>query len=49
MATIRKRNGKWAVEVRKVGYPKIYRTFIDKTSANKYAREVETSMDKNTF
>ena len=49
MATIRKRNGKWAVEVRKVGYPKIYRTFLDKTSATKYAREVETSMDKNTF
>jgi len=28
MATIRKRNGKWAVEVRKVGYPKLHRTFI---------------------
>ena len=23
MATIRKRNGKWAVEIRKVGYPNI--------------------------
>ena len=49
MATIRKRRGQWAVEVRKVGYPKIYRTFIDKTSARKYAQQVEASMHANTF
>ena len=29
MATIRKRRGKWAVEVRKVGYPKIIYSYAD--------------------
>ena len=49
MATIRKRNGKWAVEVRKVGYPKVYRTFFEKTTALKFAKDIETQMDKNIF
>jgi integrase len=49
MATIRKRNGKWAVEVRKVGYPKLHRTFFEKTTALKFAKDIETQMDKNIF
>ena len=49
MATLRKRNGKWKVEIRKVGYPKVYRTFFEKTTALKFAKEVETQMDKNIF
>jgi len=49
MATIRKRNGKWAVEVRKVGYPKLHRTFFEKKDALRFAKEVESQMDKNQF
>ena len=49
MATIRKRRGKWFVEIRKSGYPKIYRTFFEKTDAKKYAKDIETQMDKNIF
>ena len=49
MATLRKRNGKWKVEIRKVGYPSIHRTFFEKKDALKFAKEVETQMDKNQF
>ena len=49
MATLRKRNGKWKVEIRKVGFPSINRTFLDKTSARKFAQKIEASMDANTF
>ena len=40
MATLRKRNGKWKVEIRKVGFPSINRTFLDKTSARKFAQKI---------
>ena len=49
MATIRKRKGRWYVEIRKVGYPKVYRTFFEKTTALKFAKDIETQMDKNIF
>ena len=49
MATIRKWNGKWKVEIRKSGYPKIYRTFFEHKVALKYAKDIETQMDKNIF
>ena len=49
MATIRKHIGKWKVEIRKSGYPKIYRTFFEKKDALKFAKEIETQMDKNQF
>ena len=49
MATIRKKNGKWKVEIRKSGYPNIYRTFFEHKTALKYAKDIETQMDKNIF
>ena len=49
MATIRKKHGKWKVEIRKSGYPNIYRTFFEKATALKYAKDIETQMDKNIF
>ena len=49
MATIRKWNGKWKVAIRKSGYPKIYRTFFEHKIALKYAKDIETQMDKNIF
>mgnify|MGYP003119696780 FL=1 len=50
MATIRKiRSGKWFVEIRKKGYPNISKAFLEKSTASKWAREVEMQMDKNIF
>ena len=49
MATIRKKNGKWKVEIRKSGYPNIYRTFFEHKTALKYAKDIKTQMDKNIF
>ena len=39
-ATIRKWLGKWKVEIRKKGYPKIYRTFFDKNTAHKFVKDI---------
>jgi len=35
MATIRKRNGKWHVQIRRYGYPSQNKTFISKKTAEK--------------
>ncbi len=49
MGTIRKVKGKWRVEIRKKGYPKIYKSFIDVKDARRFAREVESQMERNVF
>jgi hypothetical protein len=36
MATIRKRLGKWQVQIRRKNYPKIIKTFTEKSSADKH-------------
>ena len=50
MATIRKRqSGKWQVIIRKKNYPPAVRSFIEKSTASKFAKDVETQMDKQIF
>ena len=49
MGTIRKVKGKWRVEIRKKGYPKIYKSFFDVKDARRFAREVESQMERNVF
>ena len=49
MATIRKRLGKWQVQIRRKNYPNIIKTFIEKSSADKYVREIEVLMDREQF
>jgi integrase len=50
MATIRKlENGKWQVSIRKSNHKAIYKTFIEKTVARKWAREVESQIEKDTY
>tara|TARA_Y100000310_G_scaffold27153_1_gene25831 strand:+ start:1025 stop:2047 length:1023 start_codon:yes stop_codon:yes gene_type:complete len=50
MATIKKReNGKWQAKIRRKGYPSQSKTFVTKTEATKWARDVESDMDKSTF
>ena len=49
MATIRKRLGKWQVQIRRKNYPNIIKTFAEKSSADKYVREIEVMMDRVQF
>ena len=49
MATIRKRLGKWQVQIRRKNYPNIIKTFTEKSSADKYVREIEVLMDREQF
>jgi integrase len=47
MATIRKRNGKYQVQVRRVGHPLISRTFIEHKDARQWARQMELAADRH--
>lgn len=50
MATIEKRGtSQWRVKVRKKGYPVLTQTFTKKAFADRWARDVESSMDKGIF
>jgi hypothetical protein len=49
MASIRKRFGKWQVNIRKKGHPAIYKRFHDIKDARKFARTVESQMERNVF
>ena len=45
MATLRNRNGKWHVQVRRSGHPPCTRSFLSKTESHKWARRVEAELD----
>ena len=49
MATIRKLRDKWQVIIRKKNYPNISKVFIEKKTANKWAKQVETKMERGIF
>ena len=46
MATIRKRNGRYHVQVRKNGYQTVTKTFTSVTTARKWASGVESDMER---
>lgn len=46
MATIRKRNGKWEVQVRRHGFPAKTRSFQSKADAKEWATEIERRHDR---
>ncbi|MCJ2139985.1 site-specific integrase [Methylobacterium sp. E-066] len=46
MATIRKRNGKWHVQVRRKGSPALTRSFLTKTDAQVWVRHIEAEADR---
>lgn len=46
MATFRQRSGTWQARVRIKGYPTETKSFTTKAEAQKWAREMESSMDK---
>ena len=45
MATLRNRNGKWHVQVRRTGHATRTRSFLSKTEAHRWARRVEAELD----
>lgn len=46
MATIRKRNDRWQVQVRRKGSPTLTRSFLAKADAQAWARQIETEADR---
>ena len=49
MASIYKRNGKWRVEIRKIGSKGIHKSFIVKEEAIRFARETEVKIEKGLY
>ena len=50
MAYMRKiKSKKWLVEIRKKGHPHINKTFLYIEDARKWAKEIESQMDRNVF
>ena len=45
MATLRKRNGKWQVQIRRPHQPSIDKSFIHKSHAQQWARKIEAEID----
>ena len=50
MAYIRKlKSGKWQCLIRRIGYPHIAKSFLEKSTCSKYAKMVESQMDQKIF
>lgn len=49
MASIRQRDGKWQVRVRRKGFADEVKTFNTRTDAERWSRSVETEMDRGSF
>ncbi|RQT48498.1 tyrosine-type recombinase/integrase [Burkholderia cepacia] len=49
MASIRQRDGKWQVRVRRRGFADEAKTFSTRADAERWARSVETEMDRGSF
>ena len=49
MATIRKHYGKWQGLVRRVGNKVVSKTFVSKTQAKKWCKQMEVKLDRGDF
>tara|TARA_B100000315_G_scaffold195288_1_gene186111 strand:+ start:94 stop:1122 length:1029 start_codon:yes stop_codon:yes gene_type:complete len=50
MAYIRKlKSGKWQCLIRRIGYPHIAKSFLEKSTCSKYAKMIESQMDQKIF
>lgn len=45
MATLRRRNNKWHVQIRRAGTPSLSKSFLSKSDAQKWARQTESKLD----
>jgi len=49
MVTLKKRKGKWTVEVRRKGYRNIYKTFTLKSDAQSFVHKVESDIQQSRY
>jgi integrase len=49
VATIRKRNGQWQVQVRRRGFDPVSKTFQTRHDAAGWARQIEAEIDRNVY
>jgi len=49
MATFRKRQDKWQVQVRRTGFPILSKTFVKKSDAHSWARQMESEADSSVL
>lgn len=49
MAYIRKRFGKWQVEIKRKNTKSVFKAFIQKSSASKWAKEIEYQLDREQY
>ena len=49
MANIKLRRGKYQVQIRRKGYPDVYRTFTNKSVAKKWIKATEADMERQLF
>ena len=49
MATLRRRNGHWHVEVRRKGHRNIYKTFTLKSDAQSFVHKVESDIQQSRY
>lgn len=49
MASFRFHGARWQARVRRQGHPEVTRSFINKNEAERWARSVESEMDKGLF
>jgi len=49
MATLRKRIGKWTVEIRRKGHRNVYGTFVHKSDARSFVHKVESEITQNKY
>lgn len=49
MVTLKKRKGKWTVEVRRKGYRNMYKTFTLKSDAQSFIHKVESDIQQSRY
>ena len=49
MASIRRRNGTYHVQIRKKGYPPLTKSFAGRTTALAWAKKVESEIDRYIY
>ena len=49
MAYIRVKRGKFKVEINKKGYPRVFKSFSTIKDAKKFAKDVESQMERQIF
>lgn len=49
MASIRPRNGKWQARIRRKGHSPIEKSFRTRTDAEKWARSIESEIDRGFY